>query len=619
MDNKNRLGEFIAKLRKEKGISLEQLSDGICDLSMLSRFERGEREPEKLMQNRFLTRLGVVPENYENFLYYKEYCRWEKRQGILHHILENNIRQARYSLEEYRKEYDMNYSLEKQFYLAMLAQIRRCEGCDPEELAELFGEALQLTVPEVDSRSFLNRVLSLEELNLLLEYRYCRGQRISFQFYETLLAYIDKMIDTPLAKAKIYPKTVYYYFETWKRTEGNTMVAAEYLNDLCDKAIELLRNANRMFYLWEMFCVKEELVSFLPPTVQKDKKFIQNRTECRNWKKTLEELYKEYSIPIEMKEYCYVYIESENYCIGDVIRVRRKMLGLSQEKLCQGICDSRTVSRLERNIMKPQREIVQLLFDRLNLSTELYRTELVTDSQEAIEKYRELRTLNNRRELALMHRKIAELKQMISTMIPTNKQILLRKEIRYQYNCGLITQEEYTRGIKEALECTVLYKNVLMDGEKYLTNEELSCMQNMIVIHEKEYVGHKEYMNVLIRYYESKKYPENYLRMYQFVMSSVSSYFGNIGEYASSNEICKNMIKLLLSNRRLGGIHEALYTLLWNYEEECKKQQACISQEKIKNEIRRCINIARMVRNIGRTQKYINKLDSIENNYSGKK
>ncbi len=87
MKHENRFGEFIANLRKERGISQEQLSEGLCSPSMLCKFENGEREAEKLLQNRFLTRLGAVPENYENFLFYEEYCHWEKRQGILYNIL----------------------------------------------------------------------------------------------------------------------------------------------------------------------------------------------------------------------------------------------------------------------------------------------------------------------------------------------------------------------------------------------------------------------------------------------------------------------------------------------------------------------------------------------------
>ena len=71
---------------------------------------------------------------------------------------------------------DMEYALEKQFYLAMLAQIRKYEGCEEKELVELFGVALELTVPNLGRYGFQNRILSLEELNLLLEFYYCSGE-----------------------------------------------------------------------------------------------------------------------------------------------------------------------------------------------------------------------------------------------------------------------------------------------------------------------------------------------------------------------------------------------------------------------------------------------------------
>ena len=36
------------------------------------------------------------------------------------------------------------------------------------------------------------------------------------------------------------------------------------------------------------------------------------------------------------------------YPLGIIIRQRRDMLGLSQQQLCQGICDRSTLSRIER-------------------------------------------------------------------------------------------------------------------------------------------------------------------------------------------------------------------------------------------------------------------------------
>lgn len=613
MNQKNRFGEFIANLRREKNISQEQLCDGLCAISMLSRFERGEREPEKLMQNRFLTRLGAVPENYENFLYYKDYCRWEKRQGILHNILEEDIPEAKRLLEEYRKEYKMKDALEQQFYLAMLAQIRRYEGCDKEELAGMFEEALRLTVPEIDKRSFRNRVLSLEELNLLLEYRYCKGEDVSLQFYESLLEYIEEMERTMLALAKIYPKTVYYYYEVWKKSE-EAKCSAEHMLRLCDKAIELLRDANRMFYLWELFCMKEELVPKLPAALQASETVGKSRKECREWKETLEELYQEYGVSIAMYEYCYLYVESENYCVGDVIRIRRKMLGLSQEKLSEGICDSRTVSRLEHHNRKPQKEIVQQLFDRLNLSTELCRTELVTDNQEAIEKYRELKirvnTLNNDGGSNGIETR-QNLVDLVSLDNPFNRQVLIRNDAISRYDRREISKKQYVEDMKEALECTVPFQTVVESKERYLTNEEIGCLQNMTLELDVTDNAKKLCVKSLLEICNTPRYLDNYLRMYQFMMFAVVDYLGEIGEYEATRKIEINIMGMLLKNRRLGGISETLYEIVWN-DNQIEKD-SCNNQSLLnyKSQIKKCCSMSDLSKNYKRKADYEERLHNI--------
>ena len=428
-----------------------------------------------------MTRLGAVPENYENFLYYDEYERWERRQGIVHHILEEDMAKATELLEEYRVQYEMEDPLEEQFYLAMLAQILRYEGKTDADLTELFGRALALTVPKVEIIGFIDRVLSLEELNLLLEYLHCGGAGLNR--YEEILKYIDKMERTMLALAKIYPKAVYYYYVAWERAECREQNLSTRMLELCDKAIELLRNANRMFYLWELFCIKERLMPWLPETVREKDEVKESLRECIGWRETLEEIYRDFGVTIRMYEFSYLYVESENYCIGDVVRIRRKMLGISQEKLCGDFCTPRTISTLERNMKKPRRDVIQYLFERLNLSTELNRTELVTDNPEAIRKYKELKLKNNNQDFlqASDSSEILreEIKELISMDIPSNQQVMLRNETISKYDTGKITREEYIKQMKCALECTVPYKKIMESDEWYLTNEEIGCLQNI--------------------------------------------------------------------------------------------------------------------------------------------
>lgn len=611
MITENRFGEYITNLRKEKEISLEQLSDGLCAISMLSRIERGEREPDKLLQNRFLTRLGVVPESYENFLHYDDYCRWEKRQGILHYILEEDMDEAKNLLEAYQKKYKMQDALEQQFYLAMLAQIRRYEGATYNELEVLFEQALQLTVPEINSRSFRNRILSLEELNLLLEYRFCNRQGISLKFYENLLDYIERMEQTVLAKAKIMPKTVYYYYKAWKTSSGISEEEVEHLLKLCDSAIEVLRDANRMFYLWELFCMREDLVQRISEERKAEEAMQRRCQECSDWKKTLEKLYEEYGIHLPMYEYCYLYVESENYCINDVIRIRRKMLGMSLEALSQGICDSRTVSRLERHLRKPQKEIVQKLFERLNLSTELCRTELVTDSQEVIEKYGELKLAVDNHEYKQAEEIISFLKKELALENPSNRQAIERNEIVMQKGEGIISIEEYVSGMKRVLGYTVPYNYAVMGGEQYLTNEEIICIENITLELDWTFKEMDECVCALERMFERTKYLCNCIKMYEFIMLAVSSHWGDNGEYVHSNEIKRKIIKLDLQNRRIAAIHNSLYGLLWNEEQEYVYPDLGSLQKK-REQLKRCIHISGLCKDEYRKQEYFNRVKSLE-------
>ena len=58
--------------------------------------------------------------------------------------------------------------------------------------------------------------------------------------------------------------------------------------------------------------------------------------------------------------------------VGDYIKRRRKELELTQEQLCEGICDATTVSRLETGFQAPRRTILNALLQRLGLPETRY-------------------------------------------------------------------------------------------------------------------------------------------------------------------------------------------------------------------------------------------------------
>ena len=58
--------------------------------------------------------------------------------------------------------------------------------------------------------------------------------------------------------------------------------------------------------------------------------------------------------------------------IGSIIRKRRQELGLTQEQLCRGICETVTLSRIENGKQTPSRSKLNALLQRLGMPGERY-------------------------------------------------------------------------------------------------------------------------------------------------------------------------------------------------------------------------------------------------------
>lgn len=58
--------------------------------------------------------------------------------------------------------------------------------------------------------------------------------------------------------------------------------------------------------------------------------------------------------------------------IGEVIKRKRKELGLTQEELCEGICEPSTISRIESGKQVPAKNKLDALLQRLDLPGDRY-------------------------------------------------------------------------------------------------------------------------------------------------------------------------------------------------------------------------------------------------------
>lgn len=624
-DGKN-FSIYIRNLRDEQDIGIQALCQGLCTGQEISYLETGQRQLRRNLQEAILERLGVGAEDYENFVDYVEYGRLAERQGILHCITHEKFDKAECLLSHYCERYccgmgsgnDAGDKLEEQFYLSMTAQIMRCRGAGREALYAVFRKALELTVPEFDKKPLAEQVFSIKELNLLLEAEQYRKEGERPERYGEAVAYIERKKLDRVGRAKIYSKAVYFLCRCCltQREMGKEDLLR--LFRYCNRAFEILRRSERMYFLWEILSVRKSLLKKL---LNGEGGALANAAtlerldrENEEWLRVLEEMHSEFGIRKETFEYCWLYVPKGIYCINDVIRIRRKMLGISAKELCDGICDIKSLRRLESCETRPQRAVAEALFERLGMSREFTKTELVTENPKARERMDKARRLANDSGWDGAERILAEVAQMIPSEIRSNRQTLARHKLIFQWKKGEIGSREYCEQMKEVLELTLPYEVFLREGEKYLTNEEAACIANRMPALEKRAEHEEEFLTCLQRfeeYYQTfvdKGLYGTIAGMYEFIMSVVSSYWGNRGEYDRADKYSTTIMRECLRLRRGGSLNKGLYDRWWNNMERKKKGIPIAKTFDSFGELTKCILFSILFKHFNSTKFYQTKL-----------
>lgn len=113
--------ELIKELREAKGISQEELCEGICTRETLSRIESGKRNPNKRNFFAMLKKMGVERETYYGYIVADDYYLYEKvrtyfmSEGKTQEVLEN----AEKTFEKLEKNLDKRYLTNRQFLETM--------------------------------------------------------------------------------------------------------------------------------------------------------------------------------------------------------------------------------------------------------------------------------------------------------------------------------------------------------------------------------------------------------------------------------------------------------------------------------------------------------------------
>lgn len=573
---------FLKQVRTEAKVSLKKLSAGLMSASQLARIEKGERSVCKYVRDFLLGRMGISSDLFENLLNVEDYAAWGQQRDILKAVAEKEFPRAQELLATYGQQEARGISrkVKQQFCLVMQAEILRQQGAEWCEIADCYEKAVRLTVPNVDHLCAAKSLLTIQEVNMVLEYEYYHKGADFAEKCRDLMASVERSLYDDLSKVKIYPKIAFYYLR--ELFSGQDMQHGELMDcmEICNQAVEMLRDTGRAYFLVELLELQARIAECIGNGLngQSGREAYQESIEMLD---LLKKLYAEYGLPAYMQDCTYLYQQRWVFYVGDVLRIRRKMFGMTQEQLCGMDCSVKSLRRAEKMEANMQHEALGGLLRKLGLSKEFQRARLASKDREGLELMEMITGCRNNRELERVGAILEKMRAQIAYEIPENRQYIMEAEASLDWMKGRITKEEFVKREEAALRCTLKVKDLYDMDEVYLTEVEMLCIEKRIqVLSDAE---RRECIEFLLRFFEGcekRNALSDCITMYKFATMGVVIELGNLKEYQRATDLAKKVLKEALKCRRIWGIEGYLYEISWNEKQEmteCLKQCIILS------------------------------------------
>lgn len=578
---------FIKQVRTDAMVSQKKLSEGLMCSSQYARVEKGQRSVCKDMRDCLLGRMGISSDLYENLLNIEDYVAWEQQRDILGAVEQKEFQRAQELLAVYERQKGkgIKNKMKQQFCLVMRAEIMRQQGAEQREIGDCYEKAVRLTVPKVESLCVAQKLLSIQEVNMVLEYEFYHKGADFLEKCKELMAFVENSLYDDLSKAKIYPKIVWYYLREIYSEQGEPLINLREDLEICSRAIGMLRDTGRAYFLAELLEMHVRIAGDIERdakerlSIQDREKFRAEDQESIEMLELLKRLYAEYEVPLYMQDCVYLYRQRWVFYVGDVLRIRRKMFGMTQEELCGDDCSVKSLRRTEKMEKNMQHEALGILLRKLGLSREFQKARLASGDREGLALMEAISICRDNRELEQVKAILNQMKERASDEIPENRQYFMEVEASQDWIEGRITKEEYVARQEAALSCTLRVKDLYDMDKVYLTEMELVCIRKRIQMMSD--VEKKRYIDFLLRFfagYEERNALSDCISMYEFAMLSVICELGNLKEYQDSTDLARKVLREDLKCRRIWGIDAYLYEILWNENEKMTEGlQQCVT------------------------------------------
>lgn len=145
----------------------------------------------------------------------------------------------------------------------------------------------------------------------------------------------------------------------------------------------------------------------------------------------------------------------QNFFLGDYIKQKRLDLGLTQEQLCDGICEPMTLSRLENGKQTPGRNRINALLQRMGLPDDRYFALLSKNELEMEALQKEIVACNVTDQVAEGFEKLAQFEALAAPDDQIAQQFILSSKVLLGRLDGRYMPREQIDMLMQAIRLTV--------------------------------------------------------------------------------------------------------------------------------------------------------------------
>ena len=551
--NENKVGDALYYLRTEKGVSRDQLYQGLCTKSNYCLYEQGGRLPDRLLLNALLQRLGRNPDKLATALSAEEYAYFQWKKQVLAAMGHEDMDVLQRILEKPAEIMASARNLQQQFLSQTRAIVAERMEQDIGKCILLLEQAVELTMPGITERGIDKYLVSTEEMKILLDLSEALGkggrEKEAGRLLHEIVVYVEHNYSDYESKIIIHPKAV-------KQLAPMLLQGRKYMEGLllCKKAIDLLCIQGVLYDLAELMEYYLRFSEHFPET--------EEAARYRKQLQALREVYRKNGAELYLNENVALsYSNRETYLIDEVIKRGRMVKAYTQEELSERVEVSwETISRVENGKRAPSAKNFRAMMETLDTGLDYYNGELDTTDFLLLEKKQELERAISLKRWEEANELLQYLRSRLDMDRPRNQRILRAEENCILFNMGKLDRETFLKECEIAMDCAGERWREEGFWHQFLTRYKVRVLNYIAVLY---HIGGQTEQSIFILEHMLEQLVSSRVELadrYKSSMTAIdnlSSYYGEMGRLDDCLEMCDMGIDLCMDSGRgirLGGL-----------------------------------------------------------------